>query len=119
VERASRSRGMAPSKLAKQTRKNARRDAAAAHQLAVWYARGEEGLSQDLELYFRWELEAAERGCADAQYELGVGYFNGSKGLQVDLAIAFAWARKAALQGRAFFSDLPSPFLSAQLEHLF
>ena len=100
---------MAPSKLVKKTRKDARKDSAAAHQLAVWYARGEEGLSQDLELYFRWELEAAERGCADAQYGLGVGYLHGTMGLQVAPAIAFAWFRKAALQGRAL-PTYTSPF---------
>ena len=92
---------MAPSKLAKQTRKDARKDAAAAHRLAVWHARGEEGMSQDRELALKWEREAAERGCADAQYELGVGYREGDMGLTVDHATAFAWFRKAARQGRA------------------
>ena len=91
---------MAPSKLVKKTRKDARKDAAAAHQLALWYAAGEEGLSRDLELYIRWEREAAERGDADAQYELGVVYKLGRMGLQVDLALSLAWFRKAALQGR-------------------
>ena len=92
---------MAGSNLAKQTRKDARKDAAAAHQLAQWYAEGEEGLNQDDELFFRWELEAAERGCADAQFSLGCTYTSGDAGLQVDHAIAIAWFRKAALQGRA------------------
>jgi len=95
---------MAPSKLVKQARKDARKDAAAAHRLADWYSRGEEGLNRDLSLWFRWELEAAERGCADAQYELGGAYVNGTMGLQVDRAIAFAWIQKAALQGRAFLT---------------
>ena len=94
---------MAPSKLAKQARKVAPQDAAAAHRLAGWYFRGEEGLSQDYVLALKWERVAAELGCADAQFELGVGYSQSTTmGLQVDHAIAFAWFRKAALQGRAF-----------------
>jgi len=92
---------MAPSKLAKQTRKDARKDATAAHQLALWHFAGEEGLSQDLELYVKWEREAAERGCADAQYVLGDAYLYGAMGLRVDYAMAMAWFGKAALQGRA------------------
>ena len=92
---------MAHSKLAKQTRKDARRDAAAAHQLAEWYYWGEEGLSRDLKLSMKWEREAAERGCADAQHGLGAAYSEGCMGLQVDHAIARAWFQKAALQGRA------------------
>ena len=96
------SRVMAPSKLAKQTRKDARRDAAAAHQLALWHYEGEEGLSEDFELYFKWELEAAERGYADAQFAVGEVYADGVEGfVQVDHARAIAWFRKAALQGRA------------------
>ena len=101
-EEASHSRVMAPSKLAKQTRKVAPQNAAAAHRLAGWYAKGEEGLSQDRELAFKWELEAAERNCADAQHEIGVAYYDGTMGVQVDHAMAFAWFRKAALQGGAF-----------------
>ena len=93
---------MVPTKRAKQTRKDARRDAVAAHQLALWHSAGKEGLSQDLELYFKWEREAAERGCADAQYSLGVDYYQGGMGLQVDRTIAIAWYRKVALQGRSF-----------------
>ena len=93
---------MAPSKLVKQARKDARKDAAAAHRLAGWYARGEEGLDRDHSLWLRWEMEAAERGCADAQYELGSAYSEGEVGLQVAPAKAFAWLQKAALQGRAF-----------------
>ena len=91
---------MAPSQLEKKTRKDARKDAAAAHQLALWHYRGEEGLSQDLVLYVRWELEAAERKCADAQYHLGCAYKSGDMGVQLDLALALAWFRKAVLQGR-------------------
>ena len=96
---------MAPSKLAKQTRKVAPQDAAAAHRLAGWYAMGEEGLIQDPELALKWERKAAELGCAEAQCTLGVGYRHGSAGLRVDLAIAFAWFQKAALQGRAFLTS--------------
>jgi len=92
---------MAPSQLAKKTRKDARRDVAAAHQLSLWYYSGEEGLSQDDALSLKWEREAAKRGCADAQYELGAAYDQGTMGLQVDHAIAIAWFRKAALQGGA------------------
>ena len=111
---------MAPSKLAKQTRKVAPQDAAAAHRLAEWYFRGEEDLNQNLELYLEWERVAAERGCGDAQFALGVAYSQGTLGLQVAPAIAFAWFRKAALQGRAFPTlDAPLMFLSAQLLHLF
>ena len=93
---------MAPSKLAKQTRKVAPQDAAAAHRLALWYAGGEEGLSQDTELALKWNRQAAELGCADAQYELGDGYYRGVMGLQAAPATAFVWFLKAALQGRAF-----------------
>ena len=99
---------MAPSKLAKQTRKDARRDAAAAYQLSMWYSTGEEGLSRDLELSLKWEWEAAERGCADAQYMLGVGFYHGSEGFQVDHAIALAWYQKAAIQGRSFIHKFHS-----------
>ena len=60
---------MAPSNLVKQARKDARKNAAAAHQLAEWYAMGEEGLDRDLSLWLRWETEAAERGCADARFD--------------------------------------------------
>ena len=96
----------------KQARKDARKDAAAAHRLAEWYGMGEEGLDRDFSLWLRWEVEAAERGCADAQYELGDAYHEGTMGLQVDHAMAFAWCRKAALQGRAFGFRL-LPFSSA------
>jgi len=93
---------MAPSKLVKQARKDARKDAAAAHRLAGWYGGGEEGLERDLTLWRRWEVEAAERGCADAQFELGDAYFHGLMGLQVAHATGFAWFQRAALQGKAF-----------------
>jgi len=106
------SRVMAPTKLAKQTRKVAPQNAAAAHRLARWYAKGEEGLSQDTELALTWERQAAELGCADAQCELGVGYLDGHAGMQVDHAIAFAWLQKAALQGRAY-PTYTSPFFSS------
>ncbi len=96
-------------KLAKQTRKVAPQNAAAAHRLAQWYFKGEEGLSQDLELALKWERVAAERGCADAQASLGVGYLQGDMGLQVDHAIAIAWFGKAALQGRPL-PTYTSPF---------
>ena len=91
---------MAPSKLVKQAHKDARKSSAAAHQLAVWYAEGEEGLDRDLSLWRRWEEEAAARGCADAQHALGYAYNEGTTGLHVDHATAFAWFRKAALQGK-------------------
>ena len=64
-------------------------------------------LSEDFDLYFKWELEAAERGCADAQCSLGGDYADGVEGfgfVQVDHARAFAWFRKAALQGRALLA---------------
>ena len=70
-------------------------------------------MSRDVKLAWRWELEAAERGCADAQHAMGEGYVHGCGGLvQVDHAIALAWFRKAALQGRALYIP-PVPFLSA------
>ena len=102
---------MAPSKLAKQTRKVAPQNAAAAHRLAGWYARGEEGLSEDLELSLKWAREAAELGSADAQCGLGVMYSQGTTGLRVDHAIAFAWFQKASLQGRAIPKVYTSPVL--------
>ena len=104
-----RSRVMAPTQLAKQTRKDARKNAAAAHQLALWHAAGEEGLSRDPELSFRWMLEAAERKCADAQCAIGEAYTYGAVGLQVDHAVAFVWTEKAALQDKAF-PTYTSPF---------
>ena len=105
---------MPPTKLAKQTRKDARRDAAAAYQLSLWYSEGEEGLSQDDELAVKWEREAAERGCADAQFELGAAYDQGVTGfLQVDHATAFAWFRKAALQGRGLSCTTVPSFISS------
>ena len=105
---------MAPSKLAKKTRKDARRDPAAAYRLAQWYFEGKEGLVQDKELGFKWGREAAERGCADAQFELGIAYYDGNMGLQADHATAIAWYRKAALQGRASHCHSVSPpFFSA------
>ena len=93
---------MAPSKLVKQARKDARKSSEAAHRLAGWYAEGEEGLQRDLSLWLRWEREAAERGCVDAQAALGDAYYKGDMGVPVDHATAMAWLRKAALQGRAF-----------------
>ena len=102
---------MAPTKLAKQTRKVAPQNAAAAHQLALWYFTGEEGLSKDLDLASKWEREAANRGCADAQFTLGD--FHASRcfaGLQADLATSFAWFQKAALQGRAIHDKPPLCF---------
>ena len=100
---------MAPSNLVKQARKDARRDAAAAHRLAGWYAGGKEGLVRDFAVWLRWETEAAERKCADAQFALGGAYFHGANGLRVDHATAFAWLEKAALQGRAFPTYTTSP----------
>jgi len=101
---------MAPSSRVKEARKDARRDAAAAHRLAWWYAGGEEGLDRDLSLWLRWETEAAERKCADAQHALGGAYFIGTSGVPSNHAIAFAWLQKAALQGKAFPS-YPGPFV--------
>jgi TPR repeat protein len=103
---------MAPSKLAKQTCKVAPQDAAAAHRLAGWYARGEEGLSQDFQLAVRWERVAAERKCADAQCAIGEAYEYGAVGLQVDHAAAFVLIEKAALQGRSFPTYTSPYFLS-------
>jgi len=101
TRRRERERVMAPSKLAKQTRKVAPQNAAAAHRLALWHARGEEGLHQDGVLAFQWERKAAELGCADAQFALGAAYKRGGMDLQAVPATAFAWFRKAALQGMA------------------
>ena len=95
---------MAPSKLFKQTRKDARRDPAAAHQLARWYVEGLEGLEQDTSLWIRWEREAAERGCADAQNAMGVAHRKGRfahLGVERNLEKAREWFRKASLQGQA------------------
>ena len=100
-DRASRVSGvMTPSKRVKKTRQDARKDPAAAHQLAEWYALGQEGLSRDLSLWLRWETEAAERGCVDAQAALFAAYHNGDRGLQVNLKVSIEWCRKAALQAR-------------------
>ena len=101
---------MAPSKLVKKARKDARKSSEAAHRLAGWYAEGEEGLVRDLSLWLRWEVEAAERGCVDAQFDLGEAHDDGTMGLQVDHATAFAWYRRAALQGKALFGLASPPF---------
>ena len=101
------SRVMAPSQRVKKARKDARKDPAAAHQLAERYALGDEGLDRDLSLWLKWETEAAERGCANAQVALGNAFREGAKGLQVDHARAFAWFQKAALRGRALHYCVP------------
>ena len=93
------SRVMAPSKLVKKARKDARKDPAAAHQLAQWYVRGEEGLGRDHSSWLRWETEAGERGCVDAQFVLGCARRRGDMGLGVNLVVAAEWFQKAALQG--------------------
>jgi TPR repeat protein len=86
---------MAPSERARQVMSDARTDPAAAHRLAGWYRGGEEGLFMSLELAFRWELQAAERGHIEAQYNMGICCLKGV-GVTVDYEAAATWFAKAA-----------------------
>jgi len=90
---------MAPSELARQALTAARTDLAAAFQLAGWYSEGQEGLHQSLELAFRWELRAAERGHLEAQSYVGCMYGDG-EGVAVDSAAAAMWTERAARRGQ-------------------
>jgi localization factor PodJL len=74
-------------------------DAAAMHNLALYYFRGEGG-PQDLASATRWFRDAAERGIVDSQYNLGLLYQSGS-GVQRDLAEAYKWFSIAAVGGDA------------------
>ena len=76
----------------------ARTDPAAAHLLARWYHRGEEGLHQSLESAFTWGLRAAERGHVGAQYDTACAY-NEGVGVAVNDAAATTWFEKVAEQG--------------------
>jgi len=89
---------MAPSGRARQAMTAARTDPAAAHRLAGWYREGKEGVYQSLELAFRWELRAAERGHVVAQFNAGCRYTNGD-GVDVDHAAAATWWEAAAEGG--------------------
>jgi hypothetical protein len=79
------------------------RDAAAAGdvegtlQLAILYAKGEGGVTQDYAIAAKWFRAAADKGNARAQYDLGVLYERG-RGVPVDFAAAAEWYRKAAQQ---------------------
>ena len=74
-------------------------DAAAMHNLALYYFRGEGG-AQDLVGATRWFRDAAERGVVDSQYNLGLLYQSGS-GVARDLAEAYKWFSIAAVGGDA------------------
>jgi localization factor PodJL len=74
-------------------------DAAAMHNLALYYFRGEGG-AQDLGGAARWFRDAAERGVVDSQYNLGLLYQSGS-GVTRDLAEAYRWFSIAAVGGDA------------------
>ncbi|MBQ7159786.1 MAG: sel1 repeat family protein [Treponema sp.] len=65
--------------------------------IAYMYAKGL-GVKQDYEKAFKWFLEAAESGQANAQYNLGVMYINGDVKNKTDYKKACRWLRKAAEQ---------------------
>ncbi|MGH6910989.1 MAG: peptidoglycan-binding protein, partial [Phenylobacterium sp.] len=74
-------------------------DAAAMHNLALYYFRGEGG-AQDTAAAAGWFRKAAERGVVDSQYNLGQLYLAGS-GVRRDFAEAYKWFSIAAAAGDA------------------
>ena len=69
-------------------------------QIAYMYAKGM-SVKQDYQKAFKWYLEAAESGIANAQYNLGVMYLNGDVKNKIDYRKAQRWLRKATEQGNA------------------
>ncbi|RAK58830.1 Localization factor PodJS [Phenylobacterium hankyongense] len=92
-------------------------DAAAMHNTALYYFRGEGG-SQDLANAVRWFRKAADQGVVDSQYNLGLLYQTGS-GVGRDLGEAYKWFSIAAnggdSQARANALDLEPKLPAAQL----
>ncbi|MDB5451229.1 MAG: Localization factor PodJS [Phenylobacterium sp.] len=92
-------------------------DAAAMHNTALYYFRGEGG-AQDLASAVRWFHKAADQGVVDSQYNLGLLYQTGS-GVDRDLAEAYKWFSVAANggdgQARANALDLETKLTGAQL----
>ena len=74
-------------------------DAAAMHNLGVYYFRGEGGPA-DLTLAAQWFKRSAAAGVVESQYNLGLLYQSGS-GVPRDLAEARRWFRSAADHGDA------------------
>ena len=80
------------------TRKAAERgNAAAQHNLAMFYERGI-GIPRDFAQALAWYLRSANQGNSRAQWRLGVLYATG-QGTSVDYDEAALWTRKAAEQG--------------------
>ena len=92
---------MAPSELAKHTRRDADGGSAAAQgQLGFWHLQGEEGLEQDDVKAAEWFREAADLGDATAQINIAL-YYGRGQGVEQNHALAAEWGRKAADQGDA------------------
>jgi localization factor PodJL len=92
-------------------------DAAAMHNLALYYFRGEGGPA-DAAAAAQWFRKAAEHGIVDSQYNLGLLYQSGS-GVPRDLAQAYRWFMAAANGGdaeaRASAMDLAGKLPATQL----
>jgi TPR repeat protein len=92
---------MAPSKRAKQARREAERGSVVAQlALGCWHVKGEEGLQQDDVKAAAWFREAADLGDVTAQNALACCYYQG-QWVEKDYALAEKWMRKAADQGLA------------------
>jgi len=90
---------MAPSELAKLTRRAADRGCASAQAaLGVWHQHGDEGLEQDDVKAAALFRPAAARGFAVAESLLAGCYFSG-RGVEQNYALAAEWGRKAADKG--------------------
>ncbi len=70
-------------------------DPVAQYNIAVLYARGEDGLDQDYRSAASWFREAAANGNLAAQFNLGVIHERGF-GVEADMEQAVAWYRRAA-----------------------
>ena len=90
-------------------------------ELAGLYARGEQGLTQDLETAADWFRQSASQGHAQAQLTIGVYYLLG-QGVAQDHAEAVRWLRLAGEQDNVFalnnlgviYQGVPEPFQTAQ-----
>lgn len=75
-------------------------NAKAQWNVAILYARGSGGITQDAQQAAQWCQQAADQGFAAAQATLGLMYANG-QGVEKDLAQAQALLQQAADQGDA------------------
>ena len=86
-------------------------------ELAGLYARGEEGVEQDLALAANWFRSSASQGHAEAQLTIGVYYLLG-QGVAQDHEEAVRWFRLAGDQDNVFalnnlgviYQGVPEPF---------